>query len=128
MLHSKNISLYFIIFFSGTILFHLLVLLGVIPFEIVWGGRLKSHSEMLAFETVSILINTFMLLVMLAKRKHLNWNAAFVKISIWLMGLIFVLNTVGNLFSESKLEAWLFTPITFVSAVFCFMLVLRKEE
>jgi hypothetical protein len=31
-----------LIMFSLVMVFHVLVLLGIIPFDIVWGGRLKS--------------------------------------------------------------------------------------
>lgn len=42
-------------------------MLSVIPFEIVWGGRLKDKSQMLAFETASVIINLFMLTVAMKK-------------------------------------------------------------
>jgi hypothetical protein len=43
------------------VIFHLLVIIKIIPFEIVWGGRLKDQSQMLTFETFSAIINMFML-------------------------------------------------------------------
>ncbi len=49
--------------FSAMIIFHLLILSGVIPFDIVWGGRLNTREEMIRFETISIATQILMLLV-----------------------------------------------------------------
>jgi len=46
-------------------IFHLLILVRVIPYEITWGGRLKTVEEMYVFETISILINSFFILDLL---------------------------------------------------------------
>lgn len=39
---------------SLVVLFHLLVIVRVIPFDIVWGGKLKNVSQMRSFEAVSV--------------------------------------------------------------------------
>ena len=39
--------------FSLSILFHLLVIMKVIPSTIVWGGRIENQQELLKFESVS---------------------------------------------------------------------------
>ncbi|MGV3588417.1 MAG: hypothetical protein ACO1OF_15540 [Adhaeribacter sp.] len=57
---------------SLIVIFHLLVMVGVIPFNIVWGGRLKSTSEMLLFETISIFMNLIMLAVVAIKANILR--------------------------------------------------------
>lgn len=38
--------------FSIIMIFHFLILVGVIPYTIVWGGRLNSDIEMYRFEAV----------------------------------------------------------------------------
>lgn len=53
-----------------TIIFHILILTGVVPYEITWGGRLKSYEDMLRFETVSILVNITVILIVAA---HMRW-------------------------------------------------------
>ncbi|MFO0214374.1 MAG: hypothetical protein ACK53E_27090, partial [Pseudanabaena sp.] len=54
------------------ILFHFLVLFQVIPYSIVWGGRLNSLSEMYIFEVVSVFINLLLLSVVAVKSKIIN--------------------------------------------------------
>ncbi|MDG1205567.1 MAG: hypothetical protein P8N51_09370, partial [Pseudomonadales bacterium] len=62
MRHIKKISIMLaanslLALFFGTTVFHLLVLLGVIPFNIVWGGRLENADQMYIFESFSLTIN-----------------------------------------------------------------------
>lgn len=50
------------------ILFHIAVIAKAIPYDIAWGGRLQNDSEMYVFETISILINLFLGLLLLMIR------------------------------------------------------------
>jgi hypothetical protein len=116
--------------FSLTLIFHLLVLTEIIPYSIVWGGRITNQSQMVIFEAVSIVVNAFFLLVVLLK-------SGFFKVRLpekitngilWIMVVIFLLNTVGNLFSTNSLEKRIFTPVTLLLAVFSLILVLNKKR
>lgn len=52
---NKRIATYgILLILAPMILFHLLVLTGVIPFGIVWGGRLSNQQEIIRFEAISI--------------------------------------------------------------------------
>ncbi|MDB5234121.1 MAG: hypothetical protein JWR44_1114 [Hymenobacter sp.] len=106
--------------FLTTTVFHVLVLVGVIPFGMVWGGRLRDHSQMVTFEAVSLAVTLLMLAVV-------GVRAGYVKIRIhkrvvqgvlWLMMLLFLANTVGNLLSENEFEKMVFTPLTLLLALF----------
>jgi hypothetical protein len=119
-----TIGLLFIL--TLVILFHLLVITGVVPFQIVWGGRLKDTSQMLVFETLSILLNVLMLLVVAiqAGLVKVSLNRLTLKIAFWLMGLLFFINTIGNLVSLNALEQVVFTPLTLLLALFSFRLAI----
>lgn len=114
--------------FSIIMIFHFLILVGVIPYTIVWGGRLNSDIEMYRFEAVSLLLNAIFLSVVLLKMH-------FIKITIpikivnglfWAMSVLFFLNTIGNLFSKNKLELIIFTPITALLCVFSIIIATDK--
>ncbi len=113
---------------SLVILFHLLVITGVVPFQIVWGGRLKDTAQMLVFETVSILLNLLMLLVVgiQAGLVKVSLNRKILTIAFWLMGVLFLINTVGNLVSLNALEQIVFTPVTLLLALFSFRLAISR--
>lgn len=112
------------------VVFHTLILLRVIPFEMVWGGRLQGVSEMVSFETVSILINLLMLGVVAIKGNviKINVNPSLMRIALWAMFGLFLLNTLGNLFSTNLFEKAVFTPITFVLSLFCLRLASAKSS
>jgi hypothetical protein len=113
---------------SVTIIFHLLVLVGLIPYEIVWGGRLQNQTEMINFEIGSILLNFLMLAIVAihADIIKLQVHRIVVKIALWLMVVIFALNTVGNLLSLNEMERIIFTPLTLLLAIFSFILAMKK--
>jgi hypothetical protein len=108
--------------------FHLLVLTGVIPYQIVWGGRLKTQEQMLRFEVVSVLLNLLMLAVVGVKARVLKWAIppVIIKVGLWVMGGLFLANTVGNLFSTNEFEKLVFTPLTLLLALFSLRLAMSK--
>lgn len=111
------------------LLFHFLVMLGVIPFEIVWGGRLKDRSQMLRSETVSVIINLLMLAVVGIKAKMIEvvLPQLLVRLILWIMFALFILNTLGNLFSLNQFEQLVFTPVTFLLALFSLRLAISRS-
>lgn len=116
--------------FSITIIFHLLVLLRIIPFTIIWGGKIKTAEEMYAFESASLFLNIIFLALVLLKARALKKNAQSKGLDIFLycIAVLFALNTAGNLFSESTTEKIIFTPLTVLLAVFMFMLARTKSQ
>ena len=112
------------------ILFHFLVLLRVVPYEIVWGGRIQTTSELLVFETASLLLNGLMLAVVAVKAGWLKLRIppSVIQIALWVMCGLFLLNTLGNLLSTNSFEKTVFTPLTLVLSFLCFMLVIRKRH
>jgi membrane-associated phospholipid phosphatase len=111
-----------------TIIFHILILTGVVPYEITWGGRLKSYEDMLWFETISILVNITVILIVAA---HMRWVPFYIdrritRIALWLLVAMFALNTIGNIIAVTVLEKT-FGILTLLLAVFCAKLALSKE-
>lgn len=121
--HRLAVSVLLIIL-SLVIIFHLLVLIGIIPFDIVWGGRLKDRQQMVAFETVSLVLNSVMLFIVSIKAGLIKIpiHITIIRVALWLMFALFVLNTVGNLLSKNQLEQIIFTPLTAILAICCFRL------
>ena len=99
-------------------IFHLLILVKIIPYEITWGGKLKNDNEMYVFETISILINTFFTYILLQKGRFVKpfFGDKTISIILWIFFVIFTLNTIGNLFAKTTFEKS-FTALTLVSAI-----------
>jgi hypothetical protein len=127
---NRRLSTYgLLVIFSLVIIFHLLVLTGVVPFKIVWGGRLENHSQMVAFEIVSIALNLLMLMVVLVDGSimKVNVKGKLLKISLWFMFGLFLLNTVGNLFSNNETERMIFTPLTLLLSLLSLHLAVTRK-
>jgi len=115
-----------IIILSLIVIFHLLVLAGIIPYKIVWGGRLENTTDMIRFEVVSIGINLLMLAIVANKSGYLNWGKSkqWIRIGLWIMVVLFSINTLGNLVAINIWEKIIFTPLTLLLAFFSFRLAI----
>lgn len=112
------------------IVFHLLIIGGVIPYTIVWGGRLTNQSEMLRFESVSIAINLLVMLVIAMESGIIKRLVPQKALTVVLWGLfgLFVANTVANLFSVTMFERIVFTPLTLLFALFTFRVIQHRKQ
>ena len=116
----KKVALISMFFILGIVLiFHTLILTELIPYDKVWAGKLNSVEEMKSFETISILLNAFMLIVLYLKYRKLGQGTTskVIDLLIWIFAGFFVLNTLGNLFSKSMVELILGTLLTLTSAI-----------
>lgn len=113
---------------SATIVFHLLILLKIIPYEIAWGGRLETDSDMYVFESISIGIILFLILILLMKGNFIKFQLREKVINgiLWAFMVLFILNTIGNVFAATNFEKY-FAFVTATLAVLIW-LVLKKSN
>ena len=113
---------------AAVTLFHLAVLIKIIPYEITWGGKLKNDAEMYLFESISILINLFLAYVLLVKGEYVSKliSTEVVNIILWVFLFIFGLNTLGNILAETLFEK----SLSLLTLVFTFLLwnILKKSK
>ena len=116
-----------LLLFGAIIIYHILILLQVIPYDLTWGGRLESTEQMYRFETVSLALNVlfFMAVFIKSRRVIKSSKTKVLNALLWLMGGLFALNTLGNLMALNSLETIIFTPITFVLTILCWRLALE---
>lgn len=112
----------------AVVLFHLSIMLKIIPYEITWGGRLKSDSEMYVFETVSIVVNLFLVFVLLIKGNYLSEiiPMKIVNILLWVFLFLFGLNTIGNIVAETNFEK--FFALLTLASVALIWIILKKDK
>ncbi|MEQ9405679.1 MAG: hypothetical protein RIM99_18965 [Cyclobacteriaceae bacterium] len=113
----------------AVMLFHLSILLGIIPYEITWGGRLKNHTEMYFFEAISIGINLFLFSILLIKGNYLKAiiPLRIVNLVLWVFVVLFGLNTIGNVFAETNFEKY-FSILTLASAFLLWIILKDKKS
>lgn len=123
-----TVALMVLLFIS--LIFPLLIVAKIIPFDIIWGGKIKDDSQMLLYETFSVIINILMILVIALRAKIIKSRISrnLIKAFVFIMLVIFSLNTIGNFTSENQFEKNIFTPLTFLLASLCFVLFFNKER
>ncbi len=110
------------------IIFHILLLLGVVPSDIVWGGKVTDEETIIKLEIFS-LVTSFMFLGVILLKINQDKLPKFkntINYAVIVICAYFVFNIVGNLASEVTLEKLIFTPITVILSLLLFMLAIEK--
>lgn len=109
-------------------LFHVLVLLRVVPADIVWGGQIgDSSANLLTLEVFALLVTILFAAIVAAKLGYIM-DGRFRRATNIGLGLIFaylILNTVGNLASGVSFEKLIFAPFTLLLALCAFRLAIE---
>jgi hypothetical protein len=101
-------------------IFHLLVLLGLLPADIVWGGRAGDSSpNIFILELAGLIVTLLFAAVVAAKAGYVEApiSSRAIGIGMWVVFGYFLLNIVGNLSSVSTMERALFTPLSVILAL-----------
>lgn len=122
MLNKTRVIQLLIFLLSLVVIFHVLILIKIIPYTIAWGGRLNSDQEMYQFEGVSILVNCLLIWILHLKKKQINHK--IIDPILWIFFVIFILNTIGNLLAKTTFEKS-FSILTLIFALLIFK-ILRK--
>jgi len=113
---------------------HLAVIIGILffdfaPIEFLWGGRMETAEQLLSFELSSLISSLVVLFLLLVRsgRLHLAKLMQVSHIAMWVLFVLFILNTLGNLLANSLFEK----GFAIVSAILAFCLLrvaLEKPE
>jgi hypothetical protein len=123
-----------LLIFGLFVLFHLSIILGIVIFDFVpvdflWGGRMETKEQLFVFEIISLLIMSlcfFTVLIRSEKVKLQGLMRASV-IALWILFILFMLNTIGNIFAKTAFEKFLGIP-TGILAILCLRLALEKNN
>ncbi|MCD4746473.1 MAG: hypothetical protein K8R58_09250 [Bacteroidales bacterium] len=110
--------------------FHVLVLLKILPSEMVWGGQIKNAFFLVFFESFAIILTLLFAIIIAIKIDYIKIKRLkrFANIGVWVMLVYFILNIIGNLTSEVTFEKLIFTPITVLLTIFAFILAIKKNK
>lgn len=107
-------------------LFHLLVLAGLIPPTIVWGGKISDRSKLVVMELISLSTITAVgaTAFLYSRRIGQGVPSPALNLVIWIFAVIFLLNTIGNMFAKTRFERLAFTPVTALLFILMILLAL----
>lgn len=95
--------------------FHVLVLIGVVPSTVVWGGQLSESSGTgRTLEIIALLVTILFAIIIAASMGYIRTGRLrkVMRVGVWLIFVYLVVNTLGNLASAVSLENLLFAPLT----------------
>lgn len=117
-----------LISFGLLMIFHVLVLLNVLPPNIVWGGQAgTSPDNLLTLEIIALSVTAFMAFIVALKIGYFpagRFKTA-INVAVWFVFAYLLLNTLGNLASGVSAENFVFAPITLILALLALRLVIK---
>lgn len=111
-------------------LFHVLVILGVLPYDQTWGGFIEDESQVIVYEGFAIVSTLIFMLIVAIKLNYIRIKKLkkAADIGIWVMGVFFTLSFIGNLMAKGELERTIFIPLSLVLALLTFRLAFFKGK
>ena len=90
-----------LIFLALLEVFHVLVLLKIVPFEIIWGGQIKDASSLVVFEGFAFILTLLFAIIIAIKIDYIKVKRLkrLANIGVWVILVYFILNIIGNLTS-----------------------------
>ena len=116
-----------LVLFALLFVFHILVIAGVMPSNVVWGGQGDaSAGSLTSLELLALLVTVLFAIIIAAKMGYIR-SGRFQRASrvgMWIIFAYLVLNTIGNFASNSTFEMAVFGPVTVVMALCAFRLAI----
>lgn len=116
------------------ILFHFSIIIGIVIFDFVpvdflWGGRMETKEQLLVFEMISLVIMALCFFIVLIKSEKVKLPGLMraAEIAVWVLIILFFLNTIGNIFAKTTFERF-FTILTGILAILCLRIALEKTN
>ncbi len=98
---------------------HIMLLLRVIPYEVVWAGNIEDTSMLAVHETSALAITGIFLVVVAIKLGHVEAprlkRAA--NLSMWIVFAYFAMSIIGNVTSEVSWEKVISVPLSTILAL-----------
>ncbi len=131
LIHPKISGIVLLILMALMAVFHILVISGIVPQHMVWGGQLKDvpRSEVVMLESIAFII-TLLFILIIAMRLDYIFAGKYKKVvnaGIWVIFGFMILSTLGNLNSSVTIEKLIFTPVSIISALCALRLGITKR-
>jgi hypothetical protein len=126
---ARRAGLFALILLALLAIFHLLVLVRIIPTGMVWGGEIEDKSAFIRMEILALVITLIFTIVIAIPSGYIRTRKLqkLAGIGVWVVFAYFLLNILGNLMSENATEKAIFTPVSILLAIFTFRLAIEKR-
>jgi hypothetical protein len=129
MIGARSSAIALLIILGALAVFHILMLAGVLPPDIAWGGRATGAVRTLrVLETVGLFVTVLFAAMVAAKIGFIGGSATrrIAGVAMWVVFAYFTLNVFSNLVSASGIERAIFAPVSIVVALLALRLAVHK--
>lgn len=119
------------VLFIIVIILQLLLAIGILPITMAWGGTQTELTPALRLASLAAAGILGLFIFVIRMRAGLAGTpppSTLIKILSWLITVFMVLNTLGNLTSQSTAEKIVFAPLTILLAICCFIVSISKTK
>ena len=108
------------------VVFHLLVIAGIIPYNIVWAGKINNRTQLLRMESISLVVLALASILVALRMEYLTFlnYPSVINGGMWVLFAFFLLNTLGNLTAKSPIEKYGFGTLTLLMSLCCLVLAI----
>ena len=105
-----------------------LVIIGIVPKNYVWGGRITENSQLLLLEATTFIVNALIIWVIAMRVGYVKQriNSKIITIILFILMTLMALNTVGNIFARTTFEKLMAIP-TLISTIGFYILAHRTN-
>lgn len=109
-----------LILFGLLFVFHVLVIFGAVPSDVVWGGQADgSSTSLISLELLALIVTVLFTVIIAAKMGYIKSRRfqRASRVGMWIIFAYLVLNTIGNFASSNSFEMTVFGPVTIVMSL-----------
>lgn len=129
MLNTKTVGTGLLILLSANLVMHLSILAGIVPYEIFWGGQLeKETANIVLMEIIALAILSLFIGITILNTYYPSKYSLLAKVGIWIVFAYLLLNTAGNLASETFIEKAVMAPVTLLMSLLSLGLAISKKS
>ena len=83
---------------------------------------------MVTMETIALIVTLIFILIIAAKTGLIKTRkfGKLIQVSVWIIFVYFILNTIGNIASGDPVEKWIFAPVTVILTLCALRLAIEK--
>jgi len=127
-INKKTAGTGLLILLSATLMLHLLIIFGIVPYQIFWGGQIENDAaNMLMMEVAAVAVLALFMGITILNTYHPSKYRILAKIGMWIVFAYLLLNTARNLSSEQIFEKTVLAPATFLMSLLSLRLAISKK-
>jgi len=118
------------IMFAVVIILQLLLAAGILPISMAWGGRQEVLTPNLRVASIVSAVILGLFAYIIRRRAGLlgpEEISFIIKVLAWIVTVYMAFNTFINLTSQSSAEMMIFTPISSVLTIVCFIVSISRQ-